>query len=183
MSKERETVASKKKQRKWMRDALYDAYQMAGALGAGEKALDNFYAAASGKKPPHDDVLPLFIPLWETEMQTYIVHLQEKLLETEAELLYVTDGSVDPRDSWRAIGEKMKETYRQRARERLVANGILLHDEHEEFHGHPWYYLKYRRKHIDEETGLTHEYNAASKGFGRSPSRNPHVEDRARCRA
>jgi hypothetical protein len=143
-----------------MRNALYDAYQMAGALGAGEKALDNFYAAASGKKPPHDDVLPLYIPLWETEMQTRIVHLQEKLLETDAELLYETETSVGERDAWREMDEKIKERYRQRARERLMADGILLHDEHEQFHGHPWYYLKYRRKHVDEETGLTHEYKA-----------------------
>ncbi len=62
-------MASKKKQRKWMRHALYDAYQMAGALGAGGKALDNFYAAASGRKPPHDDVLPIYLPLWETELR------------------------------------------------------------------------------------------------------------------
>jgi len=153
-------MASKKKQRKWMRNALYDAYQMAGALGAGEKALDNFYAAASGKKPPHDDVLPMYIPLWETELQTRIVHLQEKLLETAAELLYVNEGENEDRAAWSEIGHEAKESYRQQTREGLVASGVLLHDEHEAFHGHPWYYLKYRRKHVNDETGLTHRYKA-----------------------
>lgn len=134
---------------KWMRNALYDAYQMAGALGAGGKALDNFYAAASGKKPPHDDVLPVYLPQWETELQSRVVHLQEKLLETDAELLYTTKTQCKESRRWDDLSERDKEEYRQRARERLVASGILLNDEHEQFHGNPWYYLKYRRKYVD----------------------------------
>lgn len=105
-------MASKKKQRKWMRNALYDAYQLAGALGAGDKALDNFYAAASGKKPPHDDVLPVYLPLWETGLQTRIVHLQERLVETEAKLVYA-ESAVAADGSWAEMPERTKEQYRQ----------------------------------------------------------------------
>jgi len=149
MSKEKETMASKKKQRKWMRNALYEAYQLAGALGAGDKALDNFYAAAAGKKPPHDDVLPVYLPLWETQLQTRIVHLQERLVETEARLGYIASASATD-GPWAEMSEKTREQYRQQARKRLVDDGILMSNEHERFHGHPWYYLKYRRKYGGE---------------------------------
>ena len=36
-----------------------EAYQLAGAVGAPEKALDNLSAAASGRPIPHDSFLPV----------------------------------------------------------------------------------------------------------------------------
>jgi hypothetical protein len=42
-----------------LRSVCAEAYQMAGALGAPAKALDNLSAAASGSPLPHDTFLPV----------------------------------------------------------------------------------------------------------------------------
>jgi hypothetical protein len=41
-----------------LREVCYQAYQLAGALGANEESLDNLLAAAEGKLLPHERFLP-----------------------------------------------------------------------------------------------------------------------------
>ncbi len=41
-----------------LREVCYQAYQLAGALGANEEALDNLLAAAEGRPLPHERFQP-----------------------------------------------------------------------------------------------------------------------------
>jgi hypothetical protein len=41
-----------------LRDLCSEVYQVAGALGASDRVLDNLWAAAAGKPIPHDTLLP-----------------------------------------------------------------------------------------------------------------------------
>ena len=52
------------RERDELRKVCAEAYQMAGALGAPVKALDNLSAAASGKPIPHET----FLPVWSERM-------------------------------------------------------------------------------------------------------------------
>jgi hypothetical protein len=41
-----------------LRNLCSEVYQVAGALGADERVLDNLWAAADGKPLPHESLLP-----------------------------------------------------------------------------------------------------------------------------
>lgn len=55
----RQQLAERDRQIRALRDVCADAYQMAGALHANEKALDNLCAAAEGEPIPHETFLPV----------------------------------------------------------------------------------------------------------------------------
>jgi hypothetical protein len=69
-----------------LRQVCGEAYQLAGAVGAPVKALDNLLAAADGRLLPHESFLPLnlddFGPSVEMRLKQQPVHWSEVIHET-----------------------------------------------------------------------------------------------------
>lgn len=82
----RAEIARLQAERDALRSVCAEAYQMAGALGAPVKALDNLSAAANGDPLPHETFLPVETPDWNAQrdellkaLQRYVDHFGDPL--------------------------------------------------------------------------------------------------------
>lgn len=81
---------------KKLRKVCAEAYQLAGAFGASEEALDNLSAAANGDPLPYETFLPIFVPdnllLEMLEQLSASQAREQQLRDKVSELINATPG-------------------------------------------------------------------------------------------